>query len=270
MTQESYAWDSAEYAKHSDAQYAWALELIGKLNLKGDESVLDIGCGDGRVTLVLAKQVSKGHVVGIDSSQSMIALAQKRLRESDCRNTAFAVADATALPFEDRFDLVFSNAALHWTRNHSAVLNGVNRSLKPSGYVLMQMGGRGNAQNLIDIIDGVRIRRKWRSHFDGFRFAYGFYGVHEYTGWLADAGLHATRVEEIPKTLRQQGKAGLAGWIRTTWLPYTQRVPENLREVFISEVVDAYVKVHPPNGEGTVCVEMIRLEVEAVKGKINA
>ncbi len=270
MTEKSYAWDSAEYAKHSAVQYAWALELIGKLNLKGNESVLDIGCGDGRVTLALTEQVPQGEVLGIDSSEGMIALAQQRLRESGYRNAAFAVTDAKALPFDNRFDVVFSNAALHWTQDHRAVLKGVEKSLKPSGRLLMQMGGRGNAQALIEVIDKVLAKGKWRIYFDGFSFPYGFYGVQEYTPWLLQAGLQPTRVERIRKTMRQKGRAGLAGWIRTTWLPYTQRVPEPLRETFISEVVDEYVKEYSLDPEGDVRLDMIRLEVEAVKGPMDA
>ncbi len=270
MTEKRYAWDSEEYVKHSGVQYAWALELIEKLTLAGNESVLDIGCGDGRVTLTLAAQLPQGEVLGIDSSQRMIARAQKRLSESTCRNAAFAVADATVLLFDNRFDVVFSNAALHWVRNHRAVLEGIEKSLKPGGRLLLQMGGRGNARDLIDVIDTVVKRKKWRTYFGGFSFPYGFYGVQQYGEWLAEAGLQPIRVALIGKTMKQKEKAGLAGWIRTTWLPYTQRVPEELRETFITEVVDAYVNGYPPDSEGFVRVDMIRLEVEALKGATRA
>jgi trans-aconitate methyltransferase len=134
----------------------------------------------------------------------------------------------------------------------------------------MQMGGRGNAQEFIDIVDNVVQDGRWRSYFNGFTFPYGFFGVREYAPWLREAGLRPTRLEEIRKTMKQKGKAGLAGWIRTTWLPYTERIPESLRESFISEVADAYIEAFPMDAEGSVRVDMVRLEVGAVKEPMDS
>ena len=80
---------------------------------------------------------------------------------------------------------------------------------------------------------------------------------------LREAGLKPVRVELLPKDMQQAGRAGLAGWVRTTWLPYTQRVPEPLREQFILELVDSYLDRHPLDIHGFAHVPMVRLEVEA-------
>jgi trans-aconitate methyltransferase len=265
MAEKTYRWDSNDYAEHSSAQYGWALELIPKLRLQGTETVLDIGCGDGKVTLAIADALPEGEVVGIDSSESMIELAQEMLSESNCRNASFELMDAVAITFEDRFDVVFSNAALHWTKNHVAVLEGVKKSLKKLGRILLQMGGKGNAKDVLDVFYTMLEDEKWRSYFEDFSFPYGFYGTEEYEEWLRLVGLKTERLQLIPKTMTQEGKDGLAGWIRTTWLPYTQRVPEDLQEAFISEIVDLYVQAFPMDNNGKVSVEMARLEVEAVK-----
>lgn len=174
-------WDADDYARNSGIQAGWAEELIGKLPLKGDEHVLDIGCGDGGTTSRPAAHVLTGRVVGIDSSPEMIARAR-------------------------------------------------------AGY------------------------------FDGFPFPYGFYDVEEYLPWLTAAGLVALRVELIPKKTVHPSREAFEGWIRTTWLPYTQHLPENRRPAFVSALAGAYLARHPADDAGRCRVRMARLEVEARRG----
>ena len=128
-----YIWNAEDYADHSTAQFTWAREMIGKLNLRGSESVLDIGCGDGKVTALIASSLTGGSVTGMDSSASMIALAQKRFPSSLYPNLSFVQADASMLSFTDQFELAFSNAALHWIPDQASVLLGVRAALKSSG-----------------------------------------------------------------------------------------------------------------------------------------
>jgi len=106
-----------------------------KLHLTGDERVLDIGCGDGKVTAEIAECVPRGRVVGVDSSAEMVGLAQSRYPSWAVRNLRFQQADANRLPFEREFTHVFSNAALHWVLDHKPVLRGINSCLVPGGKV---------------------------------------------------------------------------------------------------------------------------------------
>jgi trans-aconitate methyltransferase len=258
-----YKWDAEDYHKSSSEQQKWAQELILKLGLKGSERVLDIGCGDGKVTAELAKRLSSGSVLGIDNSEEQIRFAQKNFPSKKFPNISFKIMDARNLNFNGEFDVVFSNATLHWVTDHLPVLKGIKKSLKPSGKVLLQMGGRGNAAKIVEVMVTMMKSKKWRGYFTNFTFPYGFYGPEEYKDWLEQAGLKAKRVELIPKDMAQKGKEGLSAWIRTTWLPYTQRVPEGLREEFIGEVADKYVENHPLDKDGYVHVPMMRLEVEA-------
>jgi trans-aconitate methyltransferase len=260
-----YSWDAEDYVKHSSVQHEWAKELIPKLRLSGDETLLDIGCGDGRVTAVLAACLPRGHVVGIDSSEEMISLASRSYPKDRYPNLFFQRMDARELTFRERFDCVFSNATLHWVIDHRPVLYGVNRSLKKSGRLLFQMGGKGNAEDIIAVLDELINEDRWKPFFDGFSFPYGFYEPKEYKTWLCQAGLKPERVELLPKDMKHSGREGLAGWIRTTWMPYTERVPTRLRDSFITEIVDRYLKAHPLDEMGTACVKMVRLEVEASK-----
>ena len=260
-----YTWDAAEYAKHSSQQQIWARELIDKLALRGDERVLDIGSGDGKVTAEIAACVPRGSVVGIDNSEQMVVLAQQTYPPPRVPNLHFQQEDARSLPFRNEFDVVFSNATLHWIRDHRPVLQGIARSLVNGGKALLQMGGRGNAADVLALLDRLVVSSRWASYFGGFSFAYGFYAPDEYMPWLRDADLTPRRVELIAKDMTHDGKAGLAGWIRTTWLPYTQRIPEQERDAFIGELVETYVDEHPLDAQGKVHVQMVRLEVEATK-----
>ena len=258
MNQRTYSWNPDDYLKHSCAQYEWAQELIGKLYLIGEESVLDIGCGDGKVTALIGSYLKNGSITGIDSSADMIVLAQKTFPPSKHPNLSFVHLDAAKLHFRHQFDIAFSTAALHW------VLKGVKKSLKKSGRILFQLGGKGNAQDIIAAVDGIIKNKKWKTYFKNFSFPYAFYSPDEYKRLLYDVELDPKRLELIPKDMTQKGKEGLAGWIRTTWLPYTRRIPENERSNFIDDIINSYAKTFPIDDNGLFHVKMVRLEVEAI------
>ena len=264
MNQKSYSWNSGDYARHSAAQYRWAEEMIGKLQLQGEEAVIDIGCGDGKVTAMIASHLKGGSVTGIDSATGMIALALKNYPSVEYPNLSFAMRDVTALDFDNRFDVAFSNATLHWVKDQPSALRGIRRALKRPGRILFQMGGKGNAQDIIETVTELMGTEKWRAYFDGFSFPYVFCSPSEYEQWLIDAGLSPVRAELIPKDMTQEGRGGLAGWIRTTWLPYTERIPESERARFIGDIIDLYSEKFPIDAGGLFHVKMVRLEVEAV------
>jgi trans-aconitate methyltransferase len=261
-----YHWDAEEYRTSSSNQKKWALELLSKLNLQGNERVLDIGCGDGEVTAAIARRVPGGSAVGIDSSRDMVDLAATRYSPEHCPNVSFVLKDARELDFDEEFDAVFSNACLHWVIDHQPVLAGIRKCLKPSGRVLLQMGGKGNATTVLQAIDTVLKMPRWSRYFQGFAFPYAFHGPEEYRSWLESIGFQVNRAELLPKDMVHAGADAFAAWIRTTWLPYTERVPGSLREEFIDEIVAANARVRPPDVDGSIHFTMVRLEVEATKG----
>lgn len=261
----AYQWNASDYSAHSSVQYQWAEELIAKLDLRGDEAVLDIGCGDGKVTARIAAYLPRGFVVGIDNSVEMIELAGRSFPDNARPNLSFETMDARDIQHVSRFDIAFSNAALHWVIDHRPVLDGVFRSLKARGRILFQMGGKGNAAEVVETFDLLAGMDRWRRYFEGFSFPYRFYSPQEYGLFLAEAGFLPVRLELIPKNMLQKGRDGLAGWIRTTWLPYIERAPAHLRATFVDELVESYLETHPPDSKGMVLIRMIRLEVEAIR-----
>ncbi len=261
----NYNWNAQDYAKNSQNQFQWARELIPKLKLKGNETLLDVGCGDGKITAELARCLPNGRVIGIDSSEKMINLAKNTFPQKDYANLSFDLMDARMLTFQSEFERIFSNAALHWIVEQKAVLYGVYNSLKPSGRLLFQMAGKGNAKEILNIIDELVTVEPWKEFLTNMSFPYGFYDPEEYKSFLKEAGLTPERVELFPKDMKLNGSEGLAGWIRTTWLPFTDKLPAGLRPKFVELVVNRYLGKHPPDDNGIVHVGMMRIEVEALK-----
>lgn len=259
-----YKWDANDYDRNSSAQQEWAGELIENLHLQGNERILDIGCGDGKTTARIASLLPQGEVLGLDLSPDMVAYARRCFSASTYPNLSFVAGDAGNLEFREEFDVVFSNAALHWVLDHIPVLHGIARSLKPGGKALLQMGGRGNAAAILNLANQKASHGRWSPFFKDFVNPYGFYSPEEYQPWLAAAGLSSRRVELIPKDMVHR-REELAGWVRTTWLPFTQRIPVEYRDEYIAEVVDDYLRVCPPDNQGRVHVKMVRLEVEAFR-----
>jgi trans-aconitate methyltransferase len=111
-----------------------------RLDLRGDEHILDVGCGDGKITAELARAVPRGSATGLDASAAMIAYAREKFPALE-----FHVMDARRLQFPRQFDLVFSNAALHWVDDHAAFLRGAAAVLQPGGRLIVSCGGKGTA-----------------------------------------------------------------------------------------------------------------------------
>ena len=114
------------------------------------------------------------------------------------------------------------------------------------------------------MLDRLIAMNPWKPHFHDFVLPYGFYGIEEYRQWIQLACLKPIRLELIPKDMEQNGKENFTGWVRTTRLPYTQRIPAQMRSAFISEVVESYIKRFPMDTAGHIHIKMNRLEVEGI------
>jgi trans-aconitate 2-methyltransferase len=258
-------WNAADYAANSVIQQTWARELIAKLNLRGNEQILDVGCGDGKITAEIARGLSRGSATGVDASPQMIEFARRTFPAEKFPNLEFHVMDARKIEIARQFDLLFSNAALHWVDDHEKFLRGAASVLKPGGRLIVSCGGRRNAHDVFAAICPAMRDKRWREFFRRMPAPYFFYAPEDYEKWLPKSGFEPLRVELAPKDTTYDGVEGFATWLRTTWIPYVQRVPENLREEFIAAVTERYVAKHPLDADGKVHVRMVRLEIDAIK-----
>ena len=256
-------WNPEDYARNSCGQLVWAHELLVKLKLCGREAILDVGCGDGKITAEVAKAVPNGFVLGVDSSIAFIEYARSHYPLAMHPNLQFEQMDARRLVYNQQFDIIFSNATLHWVDDHRAFLAGCRSLLRPGGRLIVSCGGAGNADDIVAVMNNIIREPKWAGYFTNFKRPYFFYSPEDYRRWLPEAGFYLTRLELVEKDMVPKGGEGLASWLRTTWMPYTHCVPENMRQTFILECVDVYLREHPLDNSGRSHVKMIRLEVEA-------
>jgi trans-aconitate 2-methyltransferase len=267
-----YTWNPQDYANHSRAQESWARELLTQIDLRPDDTVLDIGSGDGRITAAIAQRVPRGSVLGVDLSSDMIAHATAEHCHPPVTNLRFAQADAAALPFVAEFSVVFSNATLHWLPDQSAAIQGISRALRPGGRVIAQCGGQGNVAAVIAAFEHVANSPRWRAittpgEVPGRAMgqSYRFHAATTYEGWLREAGLEIQECRLIPKDMTHDNFATFVGWLRSAWHPYTAGVPLEVRDAFIDDTAREYLARHPQDDQGRIHVATVRLQLRARK-----
>ena len=161
----AHEFDGTKYERASTHQKEWGTKLIAELSLIGSEHVLDLGCGDGVLTSQIAELVPDGDVLGIDASQGMIDAALPKERN----NLHFHRMDINDLDFENRFNLVFSNATLHWVADHRRLLQNTYRALRTGGRIRFQFAGDGNCENFIAVVRKAIALEEFRIYFAGFK-----------------------------------------------------------------------------------------------------
>ena len=260
-----YTWNPQDYARNSRGQEVWARELLSLVDLRPDDVVLDVGCGDGRTTASIADSVPRGSVVGVDLSADMVAHATRQHGHPSNHNLRFQQADAAALTFVSEFSVVFSNATLHWVRDQQAAVRGIARALRPGGRFVAQMGGQGNCAELVATFEEVARTPRWRETVRFGEIPYRFNHPTAYESWLRECGLQILECRLISKDMVHEDRAAFIGWLRTAWHPYTTGVPMELRDAFLEDVAAHRAASHPPDEQGQIHVEAVRLQVRAQK-----
>jgi SAM-dependent methyltransferase len=215
-------WAPAQYAEHARFVFDLGIPVLELLAPKPGEHILDLGCGDGALTLKLARLDCA--VVGVDASPEMVAAAQSL-------GLTVQVMDGQTLPFINEFDAVFSNAALHWMKQPKAVIAGVWRALKPGGRFVAEFGGYGNVATIIAAIESALASRGMTVASPWF-----FPRPEEYKDLLEVIGFEVNTIVLIPRPTPLPGD--MSGWLETFAQPYTAALPANQTGGFISEVVE--------------------------------
>lgn len=144
----SQEWNAPEYDRLSQPQFQWGQRVLSSLHLRGNETVLDAGCGTGKLTALLLQNLATGRVVGLDLSRNMVHLAQQNLRPQFAKRVQFVAADLLHLPFHAAFDGIFSTASFHWVLDHNALFQSLFDALRPGGWLHAQCGGGPNLARL--------------------------------------------------------------------------------------------------------------------------
>lgn len=241
----AHEFDGTKYAEASTHQQEWGARLIAELGLRGNERVLDLGCGDGTLTAHIADLLPSGEVIGIDASRGMLDAAQQRQRE----NLRFIIMDINDLTFEAEFDVVFSNAALHWVREHGQLLQRVRLSLRPRGMLRFNFAGEGNCSHFIKVIKEAMERKAFARYFTEFTWPWYMPTIEEYAALVAQSGFRDARVWGENADRFFPDAEAMVKWIdQPSLVPFLACVAEKDKAAFRGFVVEKMIEITPQDG----------------------
>ena len=225
-------WDAGTYDRISTPQRRWAAEQLDRLELGGDEVVLDAGCGSGKITLKLAELVPDGRVYAVDAAPSMVQYTREALGD---RATVFC-QDLVELELPEPVDVVFSNATFHWIPDHDALFAALHRNLRPGGRLVAQCGGAGNIESVRVAAERAMVDEPFAASFDGWPRPWTYATAEQTARWLADAGFADVRtwLEDKP-TPMDDGRR----FVETVCLVrHLDPLPRALRGRFLDAVME--------------------------------
>jgi len=241
-------WQPSRYAENARFVSDLGMPVVELLSPQSGEHILDLGCGDGVLTLKLVELGCE--VVGVDSSPDMVDAAQSLGLNAQ-------VMDAQTISFSNEFDAVFSNAVLHWIQYPEHVIAGVWAALKRGGRFVAEFGGYGNVDAIVNAIDSALFSQNIKVANPWF-----FPRPEEYRALLEARGFAVRSLELIPRPTRLPGDMG--GWLETFAQPYISALPLAERPGFISEVTDALRPVLR-DAKGDWYADYVRLRFCAIK-----
>jgi trans-aconitate 2-methyltransferase len=254
-------WNAPEYARLSKLQATMAEEAIALLNFTGNESILDVGCGNGKITAQIAARVPKGEVVGVDASADMVSFAAAQADSALQPNLRFAVADARHLPFKDEFDQVVSFNALHWIPEQSLALQSIRAALRSGGQAQLRLVPKGSRRSLEDVIEETRLSTRWNSYFKGFHDPYLHLTSAQYAGLAENCGFQILNTRVGDKAWDFQSRSAFLAFGSVTFVEWTQHLPDASRIEFVADVLDRYQKVVPDSPEGDNVFRFYQMDI---------
>jgi trans-aconitate methyltransferase len=257
----TYEFDGEKYKRASGHQKEWGEKLIEELDLRGNEHILDLGCGHGVLTARLAALVPDGRVVGIDASRGMIGVA----RQKHVSNLDFVLMDINDMCFFESFDIVFSNATLHWVRDHMRLLFNVHSVLRTTGVARFSFGGDGNCVNFIRIVREAMKLDQYRRYFRGFEWPWYMPSVEEYTALAERTLFSAVHVWSENADRFFLDAESLISWIeQPSIVPFVSSMAERDKIGFTKFVENRMVE-ETHQEDGTYFETFRRLHLLAVK-----
>ncbi len=244
-------WDGASYDRISSPMERMGLAVLDRLQLSGAETVLDAGCGSGRITQALLERLPRGHVIAVDQSQSMIDAARERL--GGAPRLELRRLDLLELELEQPLDAILSTATFHWIADHDALFGRLRAALRGGGRLVAQCGGEGNIALLRAAAAPVMQREPYASHFERFRPPWNYAAAEITERRLLAAGFSRVRcwLAEAPQQPEQPRE-----FLSTIVLgPHVQQLPEGLRERFMDDVLALLPE--------PVTVDYVRLNIDA-------
>jgi trans-aconitate 2-methyltransferase len=244
-------WDAATYDRVADPQEEWGREVLGRLDLRGGETVLDAGCGSGRVTRLLLERLPDGRVIGVDASPSMITKAREAI--GDDERVELEVRDLLELDLDGEVDAIYSNATFHWILDHDRLFARLFAALRPGGALEAQCGGQGNVAEWQDAIESTNGDERFSAYLRTMPSATNFASVGDTEARLARAGFEVGAVWVEPRTVRP---ADPREFVRSVGLAkQLERLPPGLHGDYVDAVLGSMTR--------PLVLEYVRLNISA-------
>ncbi len=253
--------DAKGYNKNSSLQWAWAMDALEKYPWTETERVLDIGCGDGKVTAFISKECTNGVVVGLDISPSMIDFASSVFRKQHFSNLIYHIGDIANLPYKGQFDLVVAFCSLHYVTEQEKALTGIYESLCPGGSLVF-VGPGHDATCVGNICEELARSPKWAPYFPTFKKQKVYYTQETYTALLENAGFEVVYFDNIYDKVRYANKQALIDWLRpiTTCI---SPLSEPLQNAFLEDVATCMIEARIPSQDEEIVLESSLFECHA-------
>lgn len=235
----TFEFDGKKYEKASTHQKEWGNSIISEFNLSGNERILDLGCGNGSLTAELAKLVPNGSVLGVDASQGMLDAA----REKALPNLKFQLMDINELELSEKFDLIFSNATLHWIIDHDNLWENIKKLMSGSAIVRFNFAADGNCATFFKIIRKAMVLEEYKEYFSDFVWPWYMPGIDEYRSIISNFSFSEVKVWEENKDRYFPDKDAIVGWInQPSIVPFLKHLEESKKENFRSYVIEQMLK----------------------------
>lgn len=266
MTEDSAFWDADTYDIISNAQEQWAKFIIKQRKWSGSETLLDAGCGSGRITKMLSQIVRNGIVYAVDNDPNMIKKAKEKL--SNIENIHVIQADLTeSVEFRNmqmKFDVIFSNAVLHWILDHQKVFKNFYDLLSPKGNLLIQCGGFGNLKKTISLFNIVKDSPDFEQYFYEWKQSWYFAKPEDTKSVLKDLGFKNIQVYLSNSNIDFDSKNNYLVYVKTVVIgPYLKYLPsEQLKNKFVEATLYLIEKDYP---ELRWKLDYVRLNILASK-----
>ncbi len=246
-------WNAGVYHRVSDPQFEWGLKVLNRLQLRGDETVLDAGCGTGRLTAELLRRLPRGRVVALDVSQNMLGTAEEHLKPEFGERVTFLSADVGNLIAEhptlaNHFDGIFSTATFHWVLDHQQLFDNLFRALRPDGWIHAQCGGGPNLARLLQRFEVLASSEKFLPFFSKTRSPWTYANDTGTAERLLRAGFTNVETSMEPAPARFDDAKAFCEFIESViFRSYLPLIPdERLRRELLDELASAAAQDDPP------------------------
>lgn len=244
----SREWNAAEYHRLSAPQFQWGQRVVSELHLRGDECVLDAGCGTGKLTRLLLRNLPRGRVVGLDLSRNMVLHARQDLELEFGERVRFVAADLVALPFRNCFDGIFSTASFHWVLDHDALFRNLYEALRPAGWLHAQCGGGPNLDRLRQRVRALSQTPEFSNWLGKFPEPWFFSDAEGAASRLRAAGFQSVKTGLEEASFAVSSAQEFQQYLRTFVLHrHLELLPTDaLRAAFVQQLSDVSAHDDPP------------------------